>query len=160
MNCGWRTPFGYLGKATALADANFSAPMMLFSCYAALGDHENARRAAKITLIRAEKAVTRDQNNSHAMACGVNALAVLGEAERAKDWMDRALLVDPDNKLMRYNFACALIAHLKKTLTPRWRCWARSSAQDPGFCLDDAKVDPDLDGLRDDPRFQSHDRRG
>ncbi len=144
----------YLEKATALAETNFSAPVMLFSCYAALGDADNARRVARITLERAEKAVAKDQNNSHAMACGVNALAVLGEAERARDWMDRALLIDPGNKLMRYNFACALIAHLKDA-DAALQMLGQVMAQDPAFCLEDAKVDPDLDALRGDIRFQA-----
>ena len=144
----------HLEKATALADANYSAPMMLFSCYTALGDVDNARRVARITFSRAEQAVALDPNNGHAMACAVNALAVLGEGERAKAWMDRALLIDPDNKLMRYNFACALAAHLKDSdaalamLNPLLK-------RDPAFCLDDAKADPDLDALREDPRFQA-----
>jgi adenylate cyclase len=144
---------GYLEKATALAETNFSAPMMLFSCYAALGDDGNARRVAKVTLARAEKAVAQDKNNGHAMACGVNALAVLGETQRAKDWIDRALLIDPDNKLMRYNFACALIAHLKDA-DASLEMLGQVLDRDPAFCLDDAKVDPDLDALRGDPRFQ------
>ena len=85
---------------------------MLISCYTALGDAENARRAARIALERAEKAVAQDRSNGYAMGAGVTALAALGEAERAKDWMRRALLIDPDNLLMRYNFACALATSL------------------------------------------------
>ncbi len=46
------------------------------------------------------------------MGVGVAALAALGETDRAKDWMRRALLIDPDNLLMRYNFACALATSL------------------------------------------------
>ena len=39
-------------------------------------------------------------------------LAALGEGERAKEWMSRALLIDPENMTMRYNFACELANHL------------------------------------------------
>ena len=46
------------------------------------------------------------------MGTGVGALAALGETERAKDWMNRGLLIDPDNLTMRYNFACALATSL------------------------------------------------
>ncbi|HLY79918.1 MAG TPA: hypothetical protein VKQ70_11120, partial [Caulobacteraceae bacterium] len=145
---------GHLERAVTLDETSFSAPLMLFSCYAALGDDDNARRVARITLARAEAAVAKDQNNSHAMACAVNALAVLGEAERAKDWMDRALLIDPGNKLMRYNFTCALSAHLGDSAAALDMLGPLLD-EDPAFCLADAKVDPDLDGLRDDPRFQA-----
>ena len=144
----------YLERAVGLDETSFSAPLMLLSCYAALGDEDNARRVAKITLARAETAVAKDQNNSHAMACAVNALAVLKEAERAKEWMDRALLIDPENKLMRYNFACALIAHLGEA-EAALDMLAALLEQDAAFCLDDAKADPDLDALRGDPRFQA-----
>ncbi len=41
------------------------------------------------------------------------ALAALGEGERAKARMERALLIDPKNFNMRYNFACAISVYLK-----------------------------------------------
>ena len=39
----------------------------------------------------------------------------LGEAERAKEWINRAMLIDPDNVNARYNFACALACYLGET---------------------------------------------
>jgi adenylate cyclase len=88
------------------------------------------------------------------MAYGANALATLGEAERAQDWISRALLIDPDNMNARYNFACALTTHLKKSdaalelLGPVFETLAI------GF-LNHAKADPDLDPLRGNPRFKA-----
>ena len=46
-------------------------------------------------------------SNGAAISFGVSALAALGERDRAMEWMERALLIDPDNLNMRYNFACA-----------------------------------------------------
>ena len=102
----------YFETATALAETSFTPAAMLVSCYTALGDRESARRAAQTALARVEQVVAQDRSNGHAMAYGANALAVLGEAERAKEWMARALLINPENWLMRYNFACGLIAQL------------------------------------------------
>ena len=87
---------------------------MLLTCYTALGDAEAARRVAQITLARAEKMLAQDPNNGTAMGYGAIALAALGEAERAKEWISRALLIDPDNMNVRYNFACSLTTHLKR----------------------------------------------
>src|SRR5258705_9610415 len=81
---------------------------MLMSCYVAVGDSQAARRTAHIALSRAAKALTQDPNNGTVTAYSAYALATLGEAERAKERMNRALLIDPDNWNMRYNFACAL----------------------------------------------------
>jgi adenylate cyclase len=102
----------YFEKATALIEMDTGAPMMLISCYTALGDAENTRRIARVVLERAEKAVARDRSNGNALGAGVAALAALDEADRAKDWMRRALLIDPDNLLMRYNFGCTLARSL------------------------------------------------
>ena len=79
---------------------------MLITVYAALGKPDAAQRAAEITLQRCEKVLARDSNNGSALGHSSVALAVLGQHERAKEWMGRALLVDPDNISMRYNFAC------------------------------------------------------
>jgi adenylate cyclase len=127
---------------------------VLVSCYVALGDGENARRSARVALALAERAVAHDRSNGAAMACGVSALAVLGEAERTRDWMDRALLLDPDNLHMRYNFACALIAHLKDA-DAALGMLGPVLERAPGDNLNAAKNDPDLNALRDNPRFQA-----
>jgi adenylate cyclase len=102
----------YFEKAVALEQGDFGSAGMLITCYTAIGNHEAARRAAEITLARAEKVLAQDPNNGSAMGHGSDALAVLGQRERAKDWMGRALLMDPENMAMRYNFVCALANHL------------------------------------------------
>ena len=140
-------------RATALAEADFGCPGMLITCYTVVGDVEGARRAARTTLARAEKALAQDPSNGSAMSFGVNALAVLGEEERAKDWARRALLIDPDNRNMRYNLACALSdlggpEGALDLLDP----WFAGASQTN---LNHAKVDPDLDPLRNHPRFQA-----
>jgi adenylate cyclase len=141
-------------KAAALIETDFKAPFMLVSCYTALGDGENARRIATITLERAEKAVAQDRSNGSAMDAGVSALAALGETERAKDWMDRALLIDPDNLLMRYNFACTLAAYLNDP-EAALDMLGPVLERDPGGLLRDTRIDPDFAGLREDPRFKA-----
>ena len=82
-------------------------------------------------------------------------MAILGEDQRAKDWIDRALLLDPDNILMRYNLACALAADLHdndyaiEVIAPYFER-TLSTAQ-----IKHADVDPDINSLRADPRFQA-----
>ncbi len=145
----------HLEKAAALVEMDLKASQFLVSCYTALGDEENTRRAATIALERAEKAVAQDRSNGFAMGVAVLALAGLGERERAKDWMNRALLIDPDNWVMRYNFACTLAASLNDP-DAALDMLGQALERDVGSSLlHDFAVDPDLAGLRDDPRFQA-----
>jgi adenylate cyclase len=139
-------------KAATLIETDLNASIMLVSCYTALGERENARRAARIALARAEKAVVQDRSNGFAMGVGVTALAALGETERAEDWMDRALLVDPDNLVMRYNFACALATSLNDP-DAAVNMLGPALERDNGALLQGLATDPDLAGLRGHPRL-------
>src|SRR6266700_494598 len=144
----------YFEKAVALEEGDFGASGMLITCYTALGNREAARRSAEITLARAEKVLARDSNNGSAMGHGSDALAVLGQGERAKEWMGRALLIDPENMPMRDNFACALANHLNDKEAALEMLGPRFEKMGTGL-INHAKIDPDLDPLRDDPRFKA-----
>jgi adenylate cyclase len=140
-------------KQAALLETDFGATGMLISSYNATGDRGGTLHAAQRTLARVEKVLSLDRNNAAAMGHGCDALVVLGQAERAKEWMSRALVVEPDNLLMRYNFACGLATHLKEfaaALDMLKPVLARSGAG----LTNHAKVDPDLDPIREDPRFK------
>src|SRR6266581_2488620 len=140
-------------KAATAVETDFSAAGMLGSCYTAIGDKEGARRAARRALERCEKIVAVEPDNGSAMGFAVGALAVLGEVERAKEWAERAILLDPDNINLRYNFACSLIVDLHDyeaaldMLGPRFETMGIE-------VLNWVKSDPDLDPIRDHPRFK------
>jgi len=135
-------------------ETDINSTAMLMSCYVAVGDSQAARRTAHIALSRAAKALTQDPNNGTVTAYSAYALATLGEAERAKERMNRALLIDPDNWNMRYNFACALLIHLKETDAALDLLGPVLEKVAIGF-LNHAKADPDFIPLRDNPRFKA-----
>ncbi|WIG56283.1 MAG: Adenylate cyclase [Rhodanobacteraceae bacterium] len=141
-------------KAVGLMEGDLNSAGMLISCYTVLGNTAGVRGAADFALKRAESILARDQNNSSAVVYSAYALAALGEAERAKTRMNRALVVDPENWDMRYNFGCALNGHLRDgqaaldMLGPLF-----ATITEP--LLRYLKADPDLESLHDDPRYQS-----
>ncbi|HEY2480967.1 MAG TPA: TIR domain-containing protein [Caulobacteraceae bacterium] len=141
-------------KAAALIETDLQALALLVSCYIALGDGENVRRVARIALERAEKTLTEDRGNGYAMSVGVIALAALGETEQAGDWIRRALLIDPENWVMRYNFARAFATSLGDP-DAALGMLAPVLERDSGWLLWDTKNDPTFAGLRKDPRFQA-----
>jgi len=141
-------------KAVALMDSDVNSAMMLVSTYRALGDVADMRRAAEVALKRADNFLTHDQSNSGVIAYSANALGALGEGDRAKARMNRAMLMDPDNWNMRYNFACALMAYLgDKDAALEILDWLLERATQP--LLDYVKTDPDFDPLHEDPRYQA-----
>ncbi|WP_265530306.1 TIR domain-containing protein [Sphingomicrobium marinum] len=139
--------------ALTLLEEDHHGPAMLVTCYKAKGDRENEIRAAKISIERCEKCIARDPSNGSALGLGVYCLAAIGDNARAKQWIERALLIDPDNVMMRYNLACTLVCEMDdndkaiEVLEPFFAKIARES-------LIHCEVDPDMDKIRDDPRFQ------
>jgi adenylate cyclase len=99
----------YLEKAAEVVDAEFTAASLVVQCYAAKGDHEGERSAAKKALARVEKVITAEPDHGRALGYGAGILAVLGETERAKEWIERGILVDPTNTIQHFNFVCALV---------------------------------------------------
>ena len=142
----------YYEKAVTLMDADINSASMLISCYTAVGNVAGTHRAAQMALKRAEALLTHDPNNVVVTGYSAYALAALGEGERAKARMNRALLIDPDNFNMRYNFVCALSMHLKDREAALEMLGPVFEMITDTF-LPYAKADPDLDLLRKDPRY-------
>jgi adenylate cyclase len=144
----------FFEKAMNLVKSDVNSPSMLISCYTAMGDTEAAAQAARTTLARTDKVLAQDPNNAAAIAYGADAWATLGDAERAKEWMNRALLIDSDNMKTRFNFACTLAAQLKDPEGALALLGPVFEEMAVGL-LNHAKADPDLDSLRADARFQA-----
>jgi adenylate cyclase len=141
-------------KAASLMDTDLNSASLLISCYNTIGNSAGVLRAADMALKRAEAILARDQNNSVVVAYSAYALAALGEGERAKARMNRALLIDPDNFNMCYNFACALSVYLKDKDAALKMLGVVFGKISDAF-LPYAKADPDFEFLRDDPRYQA-----
>ena len=139
-------------KAAELMEDDYSAVGMMVCCYRALGDLANWRRAAQLNIERIERTVARNPRDAAAFANAVGSLTALGRLDRAKEWAQRAIEMDPDNYLLKYNIACAYILDLND----------HEGALDLiegslGHLGTDhirhALADPDLAAIREHPRF-------
>jgi adenylate cyclase len=142
-----------LEKAVQVMESDYHGLGMLFAYYQVKGDVERARLTAKRTIEQVEKVLAQDPDNGAALAFGALSHAMLGNPDRGREWMDRGVLVDPDNLMMRYNFAWGLnkifgdpdaaLEMLRPVMTDAGANIIRLAANDPN-----------LDNLRGDPRFE------
>ena len=142
------------GTATEQAQADFHCWGMLAACCTALGDLAGLKRCATKLARQVEEVLAHDPDNGSALAFGALSFAVLGHAERSREWVERAQLLDANNLFMRYTLGwmlaaashdpAAAIAMLEPylTLARQTQIWLAAN-------------DPNLDSLRGDPRFQS-----
>jgi adenylate cyclase len=138
-------------RAVELMETDYHAWAMLASCLGSMGDREGMLHAAKMMVSQSERVLAEDPSNGAALGIVAAGLTTLGERERAREWIDRALLIDPDNLNMRYNIACTTaLQDPEGTLDMLEPLFARMS----GSLFTTALVDPDFDSIRDHPRFQ------
>ena len=144
----------YFERAVSLMDSDVQSWARLVTCYQALGDAPRMRKAAETAVAQSEQVLAHDPSNGAALSFGARGYAALGEIERAKEWMERAMLIDPDNLIMRYNLACMTAVHFdQKDLAIS--LLERNFANGGVLNVKAAEADPDLERLRDDRRFQA-----
>ena len=144
----------HLETAVALMESDPHAWARLVTCYHALGNRAAEKAAAENAVAQAEQVLAHDPSNGAAMSFGALGHAALGHGDLAREWMERAMLIDCDNLDMRYNFACMMAAYLdepERALSLLDRYLAAIGS----FQIDMIDADPDLDPLRSHPRFDS-----
>lgn len=139
-------------EACAIVPEAYDSWYLLGMCYRRTGETAKARRADVECIEAVKKRVRSHPDDTRAWTMGASVLAELGEPESASDWVSRALAIDADEPIIQYNAACVFtklrrlddaFASLSEALTKL------------GISRDWAVNDPDLDPLRDDPRYDS-----
>jgi len=140
-------------KAVELMETDFHAWAMLATCYSALGEQAKLREVAKRMVSESQKAVQQDPSNGAALGILAGGYAILGEVAKTREWIDRALLIDPDNLNMRYNFAC-ILADALRDKEAALKMLESAISRSGAYQVMIADTDTDFDAIRDDPRFQ------
>ncbi|HSB11992.1 MAG TPA: protein kinase [Blastocatellia bacterium] len=138
-------------EACAIVPEAYDSWYLLGMCYKRMGKLSKAR-SADLECIEAVKARVRwHPDDTRALTMGASVLVEMGEPERAEKWIKSALAVDSEEPIIEYNAACVYIA--LGQFEDALGCLQASMGQG-GLSKDWATNDPDLDPLRDDPRFQ------
>ena len=141
----------YFIRATEIQPDDYQAPLLLDQTLRAIGRGPEGEPYARMGLKRAEEALRRHPESSRPAQLAAATLASMGEAEQAKQWMSRALAIDPDDTHIQYNAACmwSQLGESDKALDLLQR-WASHVGPENKDWL---QHDPDFDPLRDHPRY-------
>ena len=142
----------HLTKAESLMETDVWAVGMALQCHEARGDNVGARMAAQHGMERINKILATDPNHVDAIERGVTTLLRLGQTAKAKDWVEKAIKLNPDSRSLRYNMACAMVQlgsfdRAIELLEPVAATCGRQG-------IEWFKVDTDLDPLRKSARFK------
>jgi tetratricopeptide (TPR) repeat protein len=130
---------------------NHEARYFAAQTYTALGRTALAERSYQLAHQAVEKHLELNPDDARAVTMGAVSLCRLGQHAKGLEWAERALAIDADDAGVRYNVAClyALEGEKERAIT------ALESAVHSGFAnIEWIRNDPDLDSVREDPRFQ------
>ncbi len=138
-------------RAALLRTDDYLSPILLMSACRSLGHLADTRRWAETAIQRASRAIELHPENAGAAHRGALALAHLGQGDRARDWAELALVLDPDDSAGRYNVVCAysVLGDVEEAIDLFETLLPFSSP----FQLRWYRHDSDLDALRTHQRF-------
>jgi tetratricopeptide (TPR) repeat protein len=139
-------------KAFAVRPDDYQAPLLVTQVYRSLGKEPEVREAYERGVRLVEKYLKLNPEDQRALVLGANALWLVGQPERALEWGNRALALDPENPSVLYNLGCfySIAGASKKALD----CLEKS-AEVGTISKEWVEHDSDLDPIRAEPRFQA-----
>jgi adenylate cyclase len=138
-------------KAESVRPEDFNSPYLAAHALTKLDRREEARHAEKRALERVTRHLDLNPDDARACVMLAGALAKVGETERARLWIARAMSLASDDDAILYNAGCALaiLGEDEQALD------ALEKAIGAGLSGGDwVPHDPDWQRLRDHPRFQ------
>jgi adenylate cyclase len=140
-------------RAAEIKPDDYQSLTLVIQIYHSLGRDRDKEDAARRGIERAERELTLHPENPRPAYLGAAALVRLGETDRAKEWLSRALAIDPDDILTQYNAACiySLLGEIEPAFDLLERLLPHAGRELYAGWI---KHDSDLNALRDHPRYQ------
>jgi adenylate cyclase len=139
-------------RAAEIKPDDYQAVCLLIQVYRSLGRDQESKEAARKGVKLAEGELALHPEDPRPAHLGIAALLELDENDRAREWISRALAIDPDDPLTQYNLACGY-THLGD-LDAAFDLLERSLPRAGPEIREWIKHDSDFDRLRDHPRYQ------
>ncbi|APG84005.1 adenylate cyclase [Sinorhizobium americanum CCGM7] len=138
-------------RAAELKPDDYQALLVLVNILRSLGRDQEMRMAAREGVARAERELMLRPENARPAYLGALGLAALGGHDRAKEWAGRALAIDPDDRLAKYNVACfySLEGEHERAIDLLVELLPRAAHETKRW----VKYDSDLDPIRGHARF-------
>jgi len=139
-------------RAAELRPDDYQALSMLRMIYPSVGREREVADVARNVVQRAERELTLHPENPRPAYLGATSLIALGEHDRAREWLARAIAIDPDDVLTQYNIACVLaqLGDHDKAFDLLERLLPHANHETKSWI----KHDSDFDSLRALPRYQ------
>jgi adenylate cyclase len=140
-------------RAAEIKPDDYQSLCLLIAVYRSLGRDRDKERAARRGIERAERELTLHPENPRPAYLGAGALVTLGETDRAREWVSRALAIDPDDVLTQYNVACvySLLGDMEPAFDLLERLLPHAGHElKAGWIIHDSDLDP----LRSHPRYK------
>ena len=139
-------------RASEIRPEDYQSLCLLIHIYRGLGRKEESMEAARKGIHLAEQELMQHPEDPRPAHLGIAALIEIGEVDHAREWIGRALTIDPDDPLTLYNVACGFtkLGDIDAAFDLLGRALPKFGR---GF-KDWLRYDSDLDGLRADPRFE------
>ena len=139
-------------RAAELKPDDYQSVAFLTMIYRSIGREREIDAAARKAVERAEQELTVHPENPRPAYLGANCLLLIGERDRAMEWLSRALAIDPDDIMTQYNVACMYtkLRDFDRAFDLLERVLPHANHETKSWI----KVDSDLDGLRSLPRYQ------
>jgi adenylate cyclase len=143
---------GLFEHAAEIKPDDYQSVILLIQIYRSLDRDRDKENAARRGIERAERELTLHPENPRPAYLGASALVTLGKADRAKEWLSRALAIDPDDILTQYNVACvySLLGDVEPAFDLLERLLPHANHETKAWI----KHDSDFDPLRSHPRYQ------
>jgi adenylate cyclase len=138
-------------RAAALKPDDYQSPAMLVMIYRAIGRQQDVSTAARKVVEIAEQELSKHPENPRPAYLGAGSLIELGERDRAREWISRAMATDPDDVLTQYNVACVYskLGELEVAFDLLERLLPHANHETKSW----VRYDPDFDALRTQPRY-------